>query len=177
MDFRLRAFLAVAHHLSFTKAAKELGISQPAVSKHVQELENTYRVHLFSRQGGQIGLTPEGVALKRHAERIVAEFDRMNLEMELLRNPVFGPLRVGLCTDVAQRLYKEVLPLFERSFHNVQLIVQVSSGKNLEEALHNGELDLVLLGNSGTVCGFDVVLEKGLSPQAEVFLKYVKSCL
>ena len=47
MDFRLRVFLAVAGNLNFTKASKELLISQPAITKHVQELENSYKVQLF----------------------------------------------------------------------------------------------------------------------------------
>ncbi len=171
MDFRLRAFLAVAKGLSFTKASKELGISQPAVTKHVQELENRYKVKLFSRQGGQIVLTTEGQALKRHAEVIVAEFDRMNLEMELLRNPAYGPLRVGTVTAAAQLLYKEVLPLFEEMFHNVQVSVNVLSGKRLEDALHDGELDLVIMEDSGRLKHFP---EEGLLPQAEAFVEFLK---
>ena len=173
MDFRLRAFLSVAHHLSFTKAAKELGISQPAVSKHVQELENTYKVHLFSRQGSQIELTAEGQALKRDAERIVAEFDRMNLEMELLRVPVWGELRVGLDTSAAQILYRVAVPLFEERFHNVQLSVQVLSVKKLEEAFQEGELDVVLVGDTADAGGFKVLRRSVSPPQAETFLEFV----
>ena len=51
MDFRLRVFLAVAANLSFTKASKELLISQPAITKHVQELENSYKVQLLLLKG------------------------------------------------------------------------------------------------------------------------------
>ena len=51
MDFRLKVFYSVACNLSFTKAAKELFISQPAISKHIHELEARYQTPLFERAG------------------------------------------------------------------------------------------------------------------------------
>ncbi|MDE6348026.1 MAG: LysR family transcriptional regulator, partial [Bacteroides sp.] len=59
-DFRLKVFQAVAKNLSFTKASQELFISQPAITKHVQELETTYQTRLFARQGSRISLTESG---------------------------------------------------------------------------------------------------------------------
>ena len=53
-DFRLKVFLSVAKNLSFTKASQELFVSQPAITKHVQELETCYQVRLFDRQGNKI---------------------------------------------------------------------------------------------------------------------------
>lgn len=50
-DFRLKAFLSVAKNHSFTKASRELFVSQPAITKHIQELENCYQTRLFDRQG------------------------------------------------------------------------------------------------------------------------------
>lgn len=52
-DFRLKVFHSVAQNLSFTKASQELFISQPAITKHIQELESTYQTRLFERQGGK----------------------------------------------------------------------------------------------------------------------------
>lgn len=60
-DFRLRVFSCVAKNLSFTKASQELFISQPAITKHIQELETMYQTRLFERMGNKISLTmPEG---------------------------------------------------------------------------------------------------------------------
>lgn len=56
-DFRLKAFYSVAKNLSFTRAAKELFVSQPAITKHINELERQYSVRLFDRTGGKIMLT------------------------------------------------------------------------------------------------------------------------
>lgn len=60
MDFRLKVFHSVATNLSFTKASKELFISQPAISKHIHELEVQYKTPLFDRVGSHIGLTHAG---------------------------------------------------------------------------------------------------------------------
>ena len=53
-DFRLRVFSSVAKNLSFTKASQELFISQPAITKHIQELETMYQTRLFERMGNKI---------------------------------------------------------------------------------------------------------------------------
>ena len=63
MDFRLKVFHSVATNLSFTKASKELFISQPAISKHIHELEVQYKTSLFDRVGSHIGLTHAGTAV------------------------------------------------------------------------------------------------------------------
>ena len=70
MDFRLKVFYTVAIRLNFTKAAAELYISQPAVSKHIQELEETYKTKLFERNGSKIALTPAGHLLLQHTKSI-----------------------------------------------------------------------------------------------------------
>ena len=57
----LRSFEAVARHLSFTKAANELFVTQPAITKHVKELESEFSIKLFDRVGNKVVLTPAGV--------------------------------------------------------------------------------------------------------------------
>ena len=82
MDFRLKVFIAVARHLSFTQASKELKISQPAITKHIQELENIYNTQLFSRQKGKISLTRQGELFLEHSQKIVAACAALQEEMQ-----------------------------------------------------------------------------------------------
>lgn len=70
-DFRLRIFMAVAEKGSFTLAAKALGVSQPAVSQNIVELEKSLGAELFLRRKGSITLTPKGAAFKEYAGRIL----------------------------------------------------------------------------------------------------------
>lgn len=72
-DFRLKVFMTVAREKSFTKAAAELGITQPAVSQNVSELEKATGVKLFERLRGEVVLTPQGEVLLEHAVRIAEE--------------------------------------------------------------------------------------------------------
>lgn len=72
-DFRLKIFVAVAEEGSFTKAAEKVGVSQPAVSQNIAELEKTLSVKLFDRQKNETVLTPEGHVFMQYAERILEE--------------------------------------------------------------------------------------------------------
>ena len=69
-DFRLKVFITAARTLSFTRTAEQLFISQPAVSKHVGELESRYKTQLFVRRGSCLELTPAGETLLTCAERL-----------------------------------------------------------------------------------------------------------
>ena len=85
IDIRLKVFRSVAQNLSFTKASQELFISQPAISKHIQELETEYKVRLFDRMGNRISLTNAGQQLLDHSERIMKEYQQLDFDMNAMR--------------------------------------------------------------------------------------------
>ena len=70
-DFRLQVFMTVVHERSFTKAAAALGVSQPAVSQNVAELEKLVGAKLFERLRGEVALTGEGEVFKQYAEKML----------------------------------------------------------------------------------------------------------
>ena len=77
-DFRLKVFVAVAACRSFTKAAAELNITQPAVSQHVSELEKTFGVRLFKRSKGETLLTDAGEMLIEYAKEIIDRYNTVD---------------------------------------------------------------------------------------------------
>ena len=77
-DFRLKVFEAVAKSGSFTAAARQLGVSQPAVSQNIAETEKTVGVKLFDRGAGRCTLTPEGKAFLGYAREVNEAYGRMN---------------------------------------------------------------------------------------------------
>ena len=95
MDFRLKVFYTVALRLNFTKAATELYITQPAVSKHIQELEETYKTKLFERNGSKIALTPAGEILLKHTNNIFEIYREIDFDMSSFINERQGLLRLG----------------------------------------------------------------------------------
>lgn len=71
-DFRLQVFNALVQERSFTKAAASLGISQPAVSQNIAELEKIVGMKLFERLRGEVAITPEGLVFKDYADRLAS---------------------------------------------------------------------------------------------------------
>ena len=76
-DFRLKVFRSVAKNLSFTKASQELFVSQPAITKHIQELEAAYQTRLFDRRGRELALAADGtIRLGHRAHDLIARADQ-----------------------------------------------------------------------------------------------------
>src|SRR5689334_1889220 len=111
-DYRLEVFYTVARRLSFTKAAAELFITQPAVTRHVHELEEQYGTKLFERSGNQVRLTPAGKLLFRHAEEVFAVYRHLEAEMAALTQREQGLLRLGASTTIAQYVIPPLLAGF-----------------------------------------------------------------
>ena len=115
-DFRLKVFQSVAKNLSFTKASQELFVSQPAITKHIQELETYYQARLFERQGCKISLTDAGELLLKHSEKILDDYKQLEYEMHLLHNEYIGELRLGASTTIAQYVLPPLLGKFVAKF-------------------------------------------------------------
>ncbi len=78
-DFRLKIFMTVAAERSFTKAAAALGISQPAVSQNISELERVMDMKLFDRLRGEVAITPQGKIFHQHVSRILSSYEDLNM--------------------------------------------------------------------------------------------------
>ena len=143
-DFRLRVFAAVARHLSFTKAGQELFISQPAVTKHIRELEAQHEQRLLERRGSKVLLTEAGRLLLAHAEAVAASARQLDEQLHALRSPdeAAGRLRLGASTTLAQYVLPAWLPAFQARYPRVQLSLLTVNSERIAEALLRGELDL-----------------------------------
>lgn len=144
-DFRLKVFQSVAKNLSFTKASQELFVSQPAITKHVQELETTYQTRLFDRQGSRICLTESGKLLLEHCERILEDYKRLEYEMHLLHNEYTGELKLGASTTIAQYVLPPLLGNFISKFPQVSLSLMNGNTRDIEIALQEHHIDLGLV--------------------------------
>ena len=121
MDFRLKVFISVARHLSFTQASKELKISQPAITKHIQELESTYNTQLFSRQKGKISLTRQGELFLEHALKIVAACAALQEEMQ--HNPweYEGNVEIQASNAAILNLMEPLLKEFKEKYPLIEI--------------------------------------------------------
>ena len=144
-DFRLKVFQSVAKNLSFTKASQELFVSQPAITKHIQELETCYQTRLFDRQGNKISLTEAGKLLLEHSERILDAYKRLEYEMHLLHGDYIGELKLGASTTIAQYVLPPLLGNFIRKFPQVNLSLLNGNSRGIEAALQEHRIDLGLV--------------------------------
>lgn len=144
-DFRLKVFQSVAKNLSFTKASQELFVSQPAITKHIQELETYYQARLFDRQGSKISLTDAGKLLLKHSDKILDDYKQLEYEMRLLHNEYIGELRLGASTTIAQYVLPPVLANFIAKFPEVDLSLFNGNSREVEVALQEHRIDLGLV--------------------------------
>ena len=141
-DFRLKVFITAARTLSFTRTAEQMFISQPAVSKHVGELESRYKVQLFVRRGSRLELTAAGETLLTCAERLAGDYRRMEYEMGLCASAVEGELRLGASTTIAQYLLPPILAHFTTRFPGVRVSMMSGNSDQVEQALCGHGIDL-----------------------------------
>ena len=144
-DFRLKVFHTVAQRMSFTKAAQELCISQPAVTKHIKEIEVHYATRLFERRGLQIHLTESGKILYQYAEKIRAIYRDMDFEMAKMNNLLKGKLIIGASTTLVQYLLPELLGKFHYLSPEVRLELITGNTQQIENLLFKGKIDLGLI--------------------------------
>lgn len=144
-DFRLRVFITAARTLSFTRTAEQLCISQPAVSKHVGELESRYGLQLFTRRGSRLELTEAGRTLLASAERVADDYRRLEYEMSLCTGQTEGELRLGASTTIAQYLLPPILARFTTRFPKVRVSLLSGNSGQVKQALGDHAIDLGLV--------------------------------
>ncbi len=145
IDTRLRVFRSVATQLSFTKAANELFISQPAITKHIQELEKEYGVRLFDRIGNRIQLTRAGQLLLDHACKIIDAYHNLDFDMKKLSKKSEGELRIGASTTISQYVLPEIIARFRRQYPDIRLTLLSGNSHEIESALESDRIDLGMI--------------------------------
>ncbi len=144
-NFRLKVFCCVAKNLSYTKAAQELDITQPAITKHIHELETQYKVRLFERMGNKIILTHAGEVFLNHSIDILHEYSRLDFDMNILHGGHSGNLRIGASTTIAQYVLPTILAKFTSKFPDIKISLISGNSDDIEKELLNHHIDLGLI--------------------------------
>ncbi|WP_329235333.1 LysR substrate-binding domain-containing protein [Streptomyces sp. NBC_01460] len=139
---QLRTFLAVAQTLSFTQAARRLGVRQSTVSQHVRRLESEAGRQLFTRDTHRVDLTQDGEAMLGFARTILQANERAAAFFTGTR--LRGRLRFGASEDFVLTRLPEILESFRREHPEVELELTVELSGALHRQLAAGRLDLVL---------------------------------
>ena len=144
-DFRLKVFQTVGLKLSYTKAANELFITQPAVSKHINELEQQLQTRLFVRNGSSISLTPSGEILMNYAHKIFKLYAQMENDLLEINNVSNGTLQIGASTTIAQYLLPGILAMFKKSYPSIDIKFINGNSEFIEQQMVAEKIDIGLV--------------------------------
>lgn len=140
---QLRYFLRVAKRQNFTRAAEELGISQPALSRSIQKLEEELGQPVFERRSRSVALTDAGTLLQTRAQQALTLLD--DTKAEITDDGQQGRLRVGAIPTIAPYFLPDVLRQFSTEFPKATLLVQEHTTDALLKCCAQGEIDLAIL--------------------------------
>jgi DNA-binding transcriptional LysR family regulator len=139
-------FSAVARHLHYTRAAKELGLSQPAVSARIAVLEKDLGVRLLQRAGRGMALTAAGEVLTVEAARVLTRVDAARQAVEEVKGVLRGRIRIGASTTPGIYIVPRAAARFASAYPGVTTEVRVGNTLQIEEAVLRGELHAAVVG-------------------------------
>jgi DNA-binding transcriptional LysR family regulator len=142
---QLKIFEAVAKHLSFSRAAEELHLTQPAVSMQIQSLADQAGVPLLEQIGKRIFLTAAGEELLRHARRIGQQLREANDALAAIRGAKGGRLTLGV-VSTAQYFAPRLLVAFRNLYPEADLHLGVFNREALVNQLADNQVDLAIMG-------------------------------
>lgn len=144
-NFRLRVFRAVAQHLNFSRAARELLLTQPAVTQQIRALEDELGVALFDRTGGRIALTAAGRALVPFTAQIRSLGEEAIAAVAAASGQQAGALALGASQTIAQYLLPYFMANFSSEHPQVRLSAQSGNSDAMLQALRTQDIQLALI--------------------------------
>ena len=153
---QLESFVAVLEKGSISSAAAFLGVSQPAVSKHIAKLEEDLGVKLFKRGHRCSVLTPEGEIVYKYATRIQNSLSDVRREIAETSDEVSGHITISASSIPGDFLLPEILVDFNSVYPNVSIEVMISDSQKAVENLVNHESDIAIVGQEKHLAGFEI---------------------
>lgn len=142
----LRTFLSIRKHRNYTRAAEEVFLTQPAVSRQIRQFEEELGVRLFEKIGKSLHLTDAGETLAVEAEKLLGAMERTAEAVRSHRSAERGSIRIGASTTPGFYLLPDLLGRFHRRFPKVALHYTVENSLRIEQMLVRNELDLGFVG-------------------------------
>ena len=158
MELRLlRYFLTVAKEQSFTKAAEQLHITQPTLSRQMAAFEEDLGITLFIRNGKKISLTDEGILLKRRALEILNLEERTLEELKGKEEVVEGTITIGCGEFAAVETLAEICKTYKEKYPLVQIVLHTATADAVYEMMNKGLVDIALFMEPVDTEGLDYI--------------------
>ena len=158
MELRLlRYFLTVAKEQSFTKAAEQLHITQPTLSRQMAAFEEDLGITLFIRNGKKISLTDEGILLKRRALEILNLEERTLEELKGKEEVVEGTITIGCGEFAAVETLAKICKTYKEKYPLVQIVLHTATADTVYEMMNKGLVDIALFMEPVDTEGLDYI--------------------
>jgi LysR family transcriptional regulator, hydrogen peroxide-inducible genes activator len=141
----LRYLVALAHERHFGRAAEKCHVSQPTLSVAVKKVEEELGIQLFERSASEVKITETGRRIVAQAERVLMEAGQIQEIAAAGKDPLAGPLRVGVIYTIGPYLLPRLIPRVHQLAPRMPLIIQENFTARLAEALKRGELDVIII--------------------------------
>lgn len=138
-----RIFYVVAVNQNITKASEELNISQPAITKHIKNLEDSLGVILFNRTRKGVVLTPIGQKIFLEIRNALTILDNVENEIKNYKDNNCGTIRIGISTTLV-RILMDYINEFYKKYPNIKIEINTDTTKDNIKLLQNGLLDLIV---------------------------------
>ncbi len=153
MDYRDSVFMSVAENLSFSKAANDLNISQPAVTRHIKELEERYKTNLFERKGNKIYLTKAGEKVYNTFKEIAQQYRNLDFEIGQMHDSISGEFKIGASSTISQYVIPKVIASFHKRYPKIQIYLMNGNSFEMEKLLLDNKVDIALVENISSQSG------------------------
>lgn len=158
MELRLlRYFLTIAKEQSFTKAAEQLHITQPTLSRQMAAFEKDLGITLFIRNGKKISLTDEGILLKRRALEILNLEERTLEELKGKEEVVGGTITIGCGEFAAVETLAKICKTYKEKYPLVQIVLHTATADAVYEMMNKGLVDIALFLEPVDTEGLDYI--------------------
>ncbi|MCL5247492.1 LysR substrate-binding domain-containing protein [Cellulophaga sp. 20_2_10] len=161
MKNKLHIFKSVAQHASFTKAAEQLFISQPAVSKAIRNLENDYKCAFFIRKRNSIELTADGKSFLVYVNRILDIYTELEHQFIHKEKAFPDQISFGASTTIANYILPKVIAKFKTQFPDTTIKIDSENSDEIEKLILNQQID------------FGITEGKNTNPSLQ-FTKFIK---
>ena len=141
----LRYLIALASENHFGRAAEKCRVSQPTLSVAIKKVEDELGIHLFERSSTEVRITETGRQIVDQAEKVLAEMGRIAEIAEAGKDPLVGPLRLGVIYTIGPYLLPRLIPRVHQLAPKMPLIIQENYTSKLVEALKTGDLDVIIV--------------------------------
>lgn len=148
MDYRLQVFIAVVEHRNFSKAAKELHMTQPAVSQYIRALEDDFGTRLLERTNKYVRLNKAGEMIYYHAKEIIGSYVKMNHLVDDLLNEAKGPLTIGASYTFGEYVLPPMIAKLKENYPDIKPILTIDNTKIIANLTDTHQLDIgIVEGN------------------------------